>query len=120
MKVIKSASIVKGETVIVIPDEFEAFDLPSQLDALKLVIQDLRIIYSDKLKEHRAVMPSKQKAISARARERAMEAFGYRQGGWTYKTIGIEMGVSANRARQLVQKAERMVEREKRWARGQG
>jgi non-canonical (house-cleaning) NTP pyrophosphatase len=114
MKVLR-ASFEADETTIVTSAEFDALDLLSQLDILKDLIYDLRTIYSDKLKEHRAAMPSKQKAISARARERAMEAFGYRQGGWTYKTIGIEMGVSANRARQLVQKAERMVEREKRW-----
>lgn len=55
----------------------------------------------------------KQEAISYNARERAMEAYGYRSGGWTYKTIGIEMGVSPSRAQQLVKKAERLLKREK-------
>jgi hypothetical protein len=117
MKILNSASysIRKGEVTIVTSAKFDELALPAQLDMLKAVINDLRIIYSDKLKEHRALKPSKQKEINAKARERAMEAFGYRQGGWTYKTIGAEMGVSANRAMQLVNKAERMVEREKRW-----
>jgi DNA-directed RNA polymerase sigma subunit (sigma70/sigma32) len=57
---------------------------------------------------------SKQKAINDLARERAMEAYGYhRSGGLTYKIIGIEMGVSASRARQLVKKAERLIKKEK-------
>jgi hypothetical protein len=57
---------------------------------------------------------SKQKAINDLARERAMEAYQYhRNGGWTYKITGVEMGVSASRARQLVKKAERLLKREK-------
>jgi len=55
----------------------------------------------------------KQEAIIYNARVRAMEAYGYRSGGWTYKTIGIEMGVSATRARQLVKKAEQLIKKEK-------
>ena len=55
----------------------------------------------------------KQEAISYNARERAMEAYGYRSGGWTYKTIGVEMGVSISRARQLVKQAERLIKKEK-------
>lgn len=114
MKILNSVSYSsqEGEVTIVTSSKFDELALPSQLDMLKAVINDLRIIYSDKLKEHRVATPSKQKVISARARERAMEALGYRQGGWTYKAIGAEMGVSAGRAVQLVKRAERIIKRE--------
>jgi hypothetical protein len=49
-----SYSIQSGKVTIVTSDKFEELALPSQLDMLKAVINDLRVIYSDKLKEHRA------------------------------------------------------------------
>jgi hypothetical protein len=111
-----SASIKNFETTIVTSVAFDALDPVSQLDVLKCVISDLRIIYSDKLKEQRVVRPSKQKEISAAAKERALEALKLRNKGWTYKAVGVAMYVSANRAMQLVRKAERLIEREKRWS----
>jgi hypothetical protein len=106
MKVL-CANFKADETTIITSNEFDALDPVSQLDILKDVIYDLRIIYSDKLKELRINRPSKQKIINANARERAMTAFRFRKKGWTYKAVGIAMGVSASRARSLVLKAER-------------
>lgn len=106
MKVLR-ASIKNNESTIVTSNEFDALDLVAQLDMLKILIHDLRIIYSDKLKEHRLNTPSKQKIIMVKARERAMQAYKYRKRGWTYKAVGIIMDVSAARARDLVLKAER-------------
>lgn len=117
MKVL-SASIKNFETTIVTSVAFDALDPVSQLDILKCVINDLRIIYSDKLKEQRAIKPSKQKEISANARERALQALELRKKGWTYKAVGIAMYVSANRAMQLVRKAERIIDKERRWDAG--
>lgn len=117
MKILNSASysIQSGEVTIVTSNKFDELALPSQLDILKAVINDLRAIYSDKLKEHRTLKPSKKKEIGARAREHAMLAYKFRQKGWTYKAVGVALYVSASRARQLVKKAERIIEREKRW-----
>ena len=103
----------KDETIVQLSDDFKALDTLAKLDILKDTIYDLREMYSANMKEWRVSVPSKQKVISDRARERAMEALGYRSGGWTYKTIGIEMGVSPSRAQQLVQKAERLTKRGK-------
>jgi len=115
MKVL-SASIKNFETTIVTSVAFDALDPVSQLDILKCVINDLRVIYSDKLKEQRAVRPSKQKEISANARERALQALKLREKGWTYKAVGIAMYVSVARARQLAQKGERILKREQEMA----
>jgi hypothetical protein len=106
MKVLR-ANFKADETTIITSNEFDALDPVSQLDILKDLIHDLRIIYSDKLKEQRLNRPSKQKIINANARERAMQAYKYRKRGWTYKAVGIIMHVSASRARSLVLKAER-------------
>ena len=118
MKVL-SASIKSFETTIVTSVAFDALDPVSQLDILKCVINDLRIIYSDKLKEQRAIKPSKQKEISANARERALQALKLRKKGWTFEAVGVAMYVSASRAAQLVSKAERIVAREERWAKNE-
>ena len=115
MKVL-NASFKNDETIIVTSDVFEALPIVSQLDILKDMIYDLRTIYSDKLKEFRLTAPpSKQKIITQRAKERALLALGYRKKGWTYKAVGEAMYVSTSRARQLAQKGQRIVDREKRW-----
>lgn len=118
MKVL-SVSIKNFETTIVTSAAFDALDPVSQLGTLKCVINDLRIIYSDKLKEHRVIKPSKQKDRSAKAKERALRALELRKKGWTYKAVGLAMYVSASRAMQLVSKAERIVAREERWAKNE-
>lgn len=107
-----SASIKNFETTIVTSAAFDALDPVSQLDVLKCVISDLRTIYSDKLKEQRVVKPSKQKEISAAARDRALWAVSMRKKGWTYKAVGVAMYVSPARARQLVAKGERILKKE--------
>lgn len=111
MKVL-SANIKNFETTIVTSVAFDALDPVSQLDILKCVINDLRVIYSDKLKEQRAIKPSKQKEISANAKDRALQALELRKKGWTYKAVGIAMYVSASRAYHLVSKGERILKRE--------
>jgi hypothetical protein len=103
----------KDETIVQSSDDFKALDTLAKLDILKDVINDLREMYSANKKEWRVSVPSKRKIIIDKARERAMEAYRYRSESWTYKTIGIEMGVSPGRAQQLVQKAERLLKREK-------
>lgn len=117
MKVL-SASFKADETTIVTSAAFDALDPVTQLDVLKDLIHDLRIIYSDKLKEQRTSRPNKQKEISAAARDRALWAVSLRKKGWTYKAVGIAMYVSAARARQLVMKGERIMNREQRWSMG--
>jgi len=118
MKVL-SVSIKNFATTIVTSVAFDALDPVSQLDILKCVINDLRIIYSDKLKEQRVIKPSKQKERSANAKERALRALQLRKKGWTFKAVGVAMHVSASRAAQLVSKAERIVAREERWAKNE-
>lgn len=110
MKVLR-ASFGNDETTIVTSAEFDKLDPLSQLDILKDIIYDLRIIYSDKLKEWHVVKPNKQKERSANARERAMLAYEFRQKGWTYKAVGVALYVSPTRAQQLVRKAERILKR---------
>ncbi len=119
MKVLR-ASFVADETTIVTSKEFEALDLLSQLDILKDLIYDLRTIYSNKKKQHALSFskPSKQKAISQSATERALLALGYRNKGWTYKAVGVAMHVSRSRAQQLVRKGQRIVDRAKQWEAG--
>lgn len=111
MKVL-SASFEADETTIVTSAAFDALDPVTQLDVLKDLIHDLRIIYSDKLKEWRVTKPSKQKEISAAARDRALWAVSMRKKGWTYKAVGVAMYVSPARARQLVAKGERILKKE--------
>jgi hypothetical protein len=118
MKVL-SANIKNFATTIVTSVAFDALDPVSQLDILKCVIDDLRVIYSDKLKEQRALKPSKQKEISAKAKERALQALKLRKKGWTFKAVGVAMHVSASRAAQLVSKAERIIKHEERWAKNE-
>jgi hypothetical protein len=116
MKILR-VSFSADETTIVTTDEFESLDLLSQMDILKDVIYDLRVIYSDKKKEHtiKFLIPSKQKAIKQRAKDRAMQAFEMRQQGKKFREIGEAMGISPTRAQQLVNKAQRIVDREARW-----
>lgn len=116
MKVLR-ASFAADETTIVTSDEFEALDLLSQMDILKDLIHDLRVIYSDKKKQHvlEFPKPSKQKLITQRATERALLALRFRNKGWTYKAVGVAMHVSASRAQQLVKKGQRIADREARW-----
>ena len=109
----------KDETIVQSSDDFKALGTLAKLDILKDIINDLREMYSANKKEWLVSVPSKRKIIIDKARERAMEAYRYRSESWTYKTIGIEMGVSPSRAQQLVQKAERLLKREKE-LRGQG
>lgn len=111
MKVL-SASFKADETTIVTSAAFDALDPVTQLDVLKDLIHDLRIIYSDMLKEWRVTKPNKQKEISAAARDRALWAVSLRKKGWTYKTIGVAMYISSERARQLVAKGERILKKE--------
>jgi hypothetical protein len=106
-----SASIKNFETTIVTSVAFDALDPVSQLDILKCVINDLRIIYSDKLKEQRAIKPNRQEIITRQAKERALQALELRKKGWTFKAVGVAMYVSASRAQQLVRKGERIVRR---------
>lgn len=47
--------------------------------------------------------------------ERGLEALAMREYGMTYETIGKHYGVTRERARQMVAKAERM----RRWGQGQ-
>ena len=103
----------KDETIVQSSDDFKALGTLAKLDILKDIINDLREMYSANKKEWLVSVPSKRKIIIDKARERAMEAYRYRSESWTYKTIGIEMGVSPGRAQQLVQKAERLLKREK-------
>ena len=119
MKILR-ASFAADETTIVTSDAFEALDLLSQLDILKDLIYDLRTIYSDKKKQHALNFskPSKQKAISQSAIERALLALSYRNKGWTYKAVGVAMHVSRSRAQQLVKKGQRIVDRAKQWEAG--
>ncbi len=103
----------KDETTVQLSDAFKALDTLAKLDILKDTIYDLREMYSANRKEWRVTVPSKQKVISDNARERAMLAHKFRQKGWTYKAVGIALYVSPSRAQQLVQKAERLLKREK-------
>jgi hypothetical protein len=104
MKILRSVSVIKGVTIIVTSDEFDALDLPSQLDVLKNTINDLRIIYSDKLKEHRIVKP-KTRYVEVKQREN--QAMYLRMEGRTLQAVGDIMGVSRERIRQLIRTHER-------------
>jgi DNA-directed RNA polymerase specialized sigma subunit len=104
MKILRSVSVIKGITIIVTSDEFDALDLPSQLDVLKNTINDLRIIYSDKLKEHRVVKP-KTRYLEVKQREN--QAMYLRMEGRTLQAVGDIMGVSRERIRQLIRTHER-------------
>lgn len=108
MKIINSASYDtkkgKGEITIITSDKYEALDTFSQLQILKNLINDLRIIYSDKLKEHRVVKP---KLRCAEVKERENQAMYLRMEGRTLQAVGDVMGVSKERIRQLLRNHER-------------
>lgn len=115
MKIL-SATYFRGETTTIITtDEFDALGVEDQLHVLKELILDLRNIYSDKLREQKTKNPKSQVSIKKKADTRAMLALNLRNNGLTFRAIGEHLGVSASRASQLVNKATRMVEREKRW-----
>jgi hypothetical protein len=107
------ASFKADETTVVTSDEFDALDLLSQLDILKDLIYDLRTIYSDKKMQYALTFPkpARQELITKRAKERALLALEYRKKGWTYKTIGVAMYVSASRAQQLVRRGQQIAGR---------
>jgi DNA-directed RNA polymerase specialized sigma subunit len=109
MKVL-SASIKNFETTIVTSAAFDALDPVSQLDLLKCVISDLRIIYSDKLKEQRVVRPIKTRPTEVKQRENI--AMYLRMEGRTYKAVGETMGISQERVRQILLNYERHCRRE--------
>ena len=108
MKIINSASYDtkkgKGEITIITSDKYEALDTLSQLQILKNLINDLRIIYSDKLKEHRVVKP-KPRHVEVKQREN--QAMYLRMEGRTLQAVGGIMGVSKERIRQLLRTHER-------------
>jgi hypothetical protein len=108
MKIINSASYDtkrgKGEITVITSDKYEALDTLSQLQILKNLINDLRIIYSDKLKEHRVVKP---KPRYVEVKERENQAMYLRMEGRTLQAVGDIMGVSKERIRQLIRAYER-------------
>lgn len=109
MKIINSASYDtkrgKGEITIITSDKYEALDTLSQLQILKNLINDLRIIYSDKLKEYRVVKPIKTRPTEVKERENI--AMYLRMEGRTLQAVGDIMGVSKERIRQLIRTHER-------------
>ena len=97
MKIINSTSYDtkrgKGEITIITSDKYEALDTISQLQILKNLINDLRSIYSDKLKEHRVVKP---KTRYVEVTERENKVMYLRMEGRTLQAVGDIMGVSKN------------------------
>ena len=106
MKIINSASYDtkkgKGEITIITSDKYEALDTLSQLQILKNLINDLRIIYSDKLKEHRVVKPKINPIWQTVVKDRENQAMYLRMEGRTLQAVGNIMGVSKERVRQLL------------------
>ena len=107
MKIINSASYDtkrgKGEITIITSDKYEALDTLSQLQILKNLINDLRIIYSDTLKKHRVVRPRiNPKLWQTVVKDRENQAMYLRMEGRTLQAVGDIMGVSKERVRQLL------------------
>jgi DNA-directed RNA polymerase sigma subunit (sigma70/sigma32) len=113
MKIINAASYDtkrgKGEITIITSDKYEALDTISQLQILKNLINDLRSIYSDKLKEHRVVKP---KTRYVEVTERENKVMYLRMEGRTLQAVGDIMGVSKERIRQILSKHQRRCKKE--------
>ena len=110
----RAASTFKPkETTIVTYAAFDALDYASQLEILKTLIGDLRAIYSDKLKEQRVIKPIKVRNTEVKPRENI--AAYLRMEGRTYKEVGQIMGISQERARQILRCHEYHCKKEATW-----
>jgi hypothetical protein len=101
-----------------ISTEFEELDNLTKLNAIKDLIYELRIVYSEYHKEFKfkdkVERTNSLYNITKKAFERSMLAYKYRQQGMTFKKVGEELSVSASRAQQMVGKAERLLKRMER------
>jgi hypothetical protein len=101
-----------------ISTEFEELDNLTKLNAIKDLIYELRIVYSEYHKEFKTKDKIERTNslynITKRAFERSMLAYKYRQQGMIFKDVCKELNVSANRAQQMVAKAERLLKRMER------
>jgi hypothetical protein len=103
------------ETTLFLSDEFRDSDVVTRLDILRDLKYWVDTHYSDARKEWYDGCEKKGEIRKQKARERAFQAYDLRKKAMTYKAIGEEMDISSTRAYQLVRKAERIIEREKRW-----
>ena len=102
------------EASLFLSEEFKNLDVVVRLDILRDLKYWVDAHYSDARKEWYDGREKKSEVIKQRARQRAFQAYDLRKKAMTYKAIGEEMGISSTRAQQLVRKAERIIEREKR------
>ena len=107
------------ETTLFLSDEFKNSDVVIRLDILRDLKYWVDAHYSDARKEWYDGREKKGEIRKQNAKERALQALKLRKKGWTFKAVGLAMYVSASRAAQLVSKAERIIEREKRWAKNE-
>ena len=108
-------SFYSGGTTLFLTDEFRDSNVVTRLDILRDLKYWVDAHYSDARKEWYAGREKKGEIRKQRAQQRAFQAHDLRKKAMTYKAIGEEMDISSTRAQQLVRKAERIIEREKRW-----
>lgn len=102
------------EASLFLSEEFKSLDVVIRLDILRDLKYWVDAHYSDARKEWYDGREKKDEVRKQRARQRAFQAYDLRKKAMTYKAIGEEMDISSTRAQQLVSKAERIIEREKR------
>lgn len=102
------------EASLFLSEEFKNLDVVIRLDILRDLKYWVDAHYSDARKEWYDGREKKGEIIKQRAQQRAFQAHNLRKKAMTYKAIGEEMNISSTRAQQLVRKAERIIEREKR------